>query len=78
MALNIDDAVLKKTTKCHCGFSCLSGDKECLCDVLSIIGHEMLQIKSNHRGYCKYHILFGDGNFCLCPIRCELYNRHNI
>jgi len=76
--IKIDEAVVKKTTKCHCGFSCLSGDKGYLCNVLSCIGNEMVQIKSNFSNCCNYHILFGDAHFCLCPTRSELYNRFKM
>ena len=76
--IKIDEAVVKKTTKCHCGFSCLSKNKGCVCDVWSCIGNEMVQIKSNPSNSCTYHILFGDAHFCLCPTRSELYNRFKM
>ena len=76
--IKIDDAVVKKTTKCHCGFSCLSKSKGCLCSVLHFIGHEMVQIKSNVSNSCNYHILYGNEHFCLCPIRSELYQRYRM
>ena len=76
--ITIDDAVVKKTTKCHCDFSCLSTHQGCLCKVLSSIGNEMVQIKSNFSNCCNYHILFGDAHFCLCPTRSELYHCYRM
>jgi len=76
--IKIDDAVVKKTTKCRCGFSCLSKNQGCLCKVLSSISNEMVQIKSNLSNCCKYHILFGNEHFCLCPVRNELYQRYRM
>jgi len=76
--IKIDDAVVKKTTKCRCGFSCLSKYKGCLCDAVSFIGNEMVQIKSNPSNCCNYHIVFGNTHFCLCPVRSELYQRYRM
>ena len=76
--IKIDDAVVRKTIKCNSDFSCLLGDKGCLCDVSGFVGHELVEIKSNHSLLCQYHIIFGNNHYCQCPTRCELYYRYGM
>ena len=74
----IDESVLNRTFNCKDDFRCLTGNKECLCDVVGSIGSSLLQIKSEFPTHCKYRIPFDSSDYCLCPTRNELYNRYKI
>ena len=78
MSIKMDDEVRQRTTHCEHDFSCLSGDKTCLCEAKSSMGYDMLDIKPKFAIDCRYHISFGETDFCTCPIRNELYKRHSI
>jgi len=72
----LDKAVLHKTTHCINDFSCLSGDKTCLCDVLASNGEDIIEITSQPARSCKYCISLESASYCHCPTRVEIYNRY--
>ena len=74
--LQIDKAVLHKTTNCIFGFTCLTGDKTCLCEVLDLNDKDIVEIKPKPSKPCKYCISLDSTNYCTCPTRVELYNRY--
>jgi hypothetical protein len=76
--IKIDEKILQRTTSRNHDFRCLSGDKQCLCEVKGSIGADMKDIKPNPEIECKYHPSFGNNNLCLCPTRAEIYNRYRI
>ena len=75
-ALKIDEGVLKKTIKCKKDFSCLSGDKNRLCDVMDSIVSDMVRIALQSDKICSYRLSYGYSYYCLCPTRCEIYKRY--
>ena len=76
--LHIDERVLRETTKCANNFRCLSGDKSCFCEGIYSIGSDMIKIPLNPDRLCAYRLSYGYSYFCLCPTRCEIYNRYKI
>jgi hypothetical protein len=76
--IKIDEEIIKRTTNCELNFSCLSGDKTCMCKVKYFIGFDLLEINPKIVNDCRYHLSFGNTNFCTCPTRNEIYNRYNI
>ena len=77
-SIQIKEKILQNTTKCNNTFSCLSGDKECLCKVTGSIGFDIKDIKCKLEIDCNYCLSFGNGSLCLCPTRNEIYNRYRI
>ena len=76
--IKIDDAILEKTTKCNYAFSCLSGDKSCLCDVVDSNEEDIVEIKSTPILFCGYCRSLEHAVYCFCPTRAEIYNRYRI
>ena len=74
----IDDAIIRKTTKCKHDFSCLSGDKRHLCDVVVSNGKDIVEIKSKPSLSCSYCMFLDSTSYCHCPTRNEIYNRYRI
>jgi hypothetical protein len=78
MIFNIDDTIIKKTTRCKKNFSCLSDKRKELCRVIRNVEDkvhfvECLDIKS-----CSYRLPFGDAFFCTCPVRKVIYTKYKI
>jgi hypothetical protein len=76
--IRIDKAVLHKTTHCTNNFSCLSGDKTCLCDVLASNEEDIIEIKSPPSRPCTYRISLESASYCHCSTRVEIYNRYKM
>ena len=78
MDIKVNDLILKATNKCEKGFSCLSGDKECLCKVLTSNKSSCVKIEQRPVDSCKYLFHFNASTYCLCPTRNEIYNCYKI
>ena len=76
--IKIDKAVLHKTTNCLFDFTCLSGGKTCLCDVVDSNEEDIVEIKPNFEISCKYRIKLDSASYCTCPTRNEIYNTYRI
>lgn len=77
----IDSVTLQKTAYCKCDFSCLSGGKECLCEVERHVGNNggvlFIKPKSDART-CKYLLSLRYKPLCICPTRKEIYRHYKI
>lgn len=76
MKIEIGDDVIKATTKCEKCFSCLSDNLEHSCKVEYCVSDTVYFVKCLNLAHCNYKVPFGDGHFCTCPIRKEIYNRY--
>jgi hypothetical protein len=76
--MQVNGPILKNTIKCKNNFSCLSGEKECLCEVRALSGYNSLLIYPKSDRDCFYLNPFGSSFFCFCPTRNEIYNRYKI
>jgi len=76
--IRLDKAVLQKTTHCINDFSCLFGDKTCLCDVVTSNEEDIIEIKAQPSRSCKYCISLDSASYCHCPTRVEIYNRYKM
>ena len=75
--LQIDQYVLAKTTKCKCGFSCLSEGNNCLCEVITQNRlAKVAKVKPTADLSCNYSFHLGKSSFCLCPTRVEIYKQY--
>lgn len=78
MELKVSEEVLKDTSNCKQGFSCLSGKRECLCEVEDSSNGMVIFIKPSCKlGLCHYRLSFGRSFICNCPVRKEIFNRYN-
>ena len=78
MKLELDEDILKKTTKCRQDFACLSAEGECLCEVEDLINDTLCFVRATNCGFCDYKIFFGNTFICSCPARNEIYKRYKI
>ena len=79
MNIVISKEILKATTKCASGFSCLRRtDKKDLCQGESVFTGKLHFVKCLYNKHCVYQRPFGYGLFCTCPIRKEIYNKYGI
>ena len=74
----INDNVLRDTTKCRKDFSCLSGEKECLCELKYCSYDQSYYINPNTEKFCNYMICYGSTILCSCPVRREIFDRYKI
>ena len=74
----IDTTILNGTTKCNDNFSCLFGQKDCLCKVENYINGDTVFIQPQKKQYCNYKMSFGYGGICTCPTRTALYRKYSI
>lgn len=78
MQLKVSEDVLKDTSNCKQGFSCLAGKGDCLCEVEDSSNGMVLFIKPACKsGFCYYRLSFGCSFICNCPVRKEIFNRYN-
>jgi len=78
MGIKVSDLILKATTQCKKGFSCLSGKTDCMCKASSSNPDHTLVIKPYSSDPCDYNRTLGNAHHCLCPVRNDIYNRYKI
>ena len=78
METQIEDYIVQATSKCKKNFSCLDGQKDCICKIIHSNNNHTVQIEGKPVSACNYVLSMGDKMYCLCPVRNELYNRHKI
>ena len=76
MKIEISENVINATTKCEKGFSCLSDNLEPACKVEYCVSNSVYFVKCLNTANCSYKVSFGDGHFCTCPIRKEIYDKY--
>jgi hypothetical protein len=74
----ISEEILEQTKHCNKDFSCLSGNKECLCEIKECVGCIVLFIKHQVNNGCNYKKYFGYSPLCTCPTRKEIYKQQKI
>jgi len=79
MNIKLDADILNQAKQCRRNFSCLAGDKNCLCEVERLIDQSLLFIKPAAQMICNYKMSFGySAYYCNCPARVEIYKHYNI
>ena len=78
MKLKVEEYILQATNKCKNNFSCLDGNKECVCKIIHSNNNHTVQIEDKPVSACNYILSIGPKMYCLCPVRNDLYNRHKI
>jgi hypothetical protein len=85
MDIQVSHDIIEKTTECTKNFSCLSGDRKCLCEIKGRPSESILVVKppndevfSLKRVKCDpYCFIFGSSYVCKCPVRQEIYRLYN-
>ncbi len=78
MAVKVSDLIVKATKHCKKGFACLSGKVECMCGVDSTGKDHTVVIKPKYTTPCEYRNSREGKQYCLCPVRNDIYRRYKI
>jgi hypothetical protein len=78
MANAVSEEAKIATTRCWNDFQCLNDDGWKPCSISGRLGYFLEINKKPDRKYCNYLMPYGDGYYCLCPVRRELYNKYCI
>ncbi len=76
MGFHVSDEAQDAAIKCTKGLSCLKGEEKDICPVEKCIDGKVHFVKCLNDGYCTYQHSFGDGYFCSCPVRQEIFNKY--
>ena len=74
----VSGETIAETKRCKKGFSCLTEQREDLCQIESCINAKVHFIKCLNKESCSYQDPYGDGFLCYCPTSKELYNKHGV
>lgn len=74
----IDEPVLRATTKCAKGFFCLAGRTDCACGPAYLSRYPFVEIKPKSIEPCSYLLRYRDATYCLCPTRNAIYQRYQV
>ncbi len=77
MVYKISEEIINCSKDCNSSFSCLSGIKDCLCDVTEIID-AVIFVKQSRFEFCNYRMHFGNSVVCTCPVRKAIYNFYKV
>jgi len=77
MAYQISEDTKKRTLKCSYNFECLNNDKFATCGIDKEISGGLIINKICNQKVCNYFLDAGSRHICACPIRVEIYRRHN-
>lgn len=80
MKIELNEDVINRTTHCDHDFLCLSDEWKQCGVVKTLIAGKLLyvQLDSAQPRTCSYMVSFGDGYYCTCPIRVEIYKQFGI
>jgi len=75
--LEIDLAVLRKTTWCTKNFKCLQNGNCNYCQITRAVSKEVHFVNCPDSD-CSYKMSYGESWICNCPTRKEIYNKYGI
>jgi len=78
MGIYIADQILKSANRCEKGKRCIDRDTSKLCKIDYCASGKVLFVKCLDNNFCAYQDTFGDGIFCDCPVRKEIYNQYKM
>lgn len=74
--IKISEETIKKAYLCRNEFECLS-KPERVCPVKFPASDDLLFVSRDKNKICDYYVPFGNGGFCTCPVRKEIYSEYN-
>ena len=79
MTFDVSDEAKQAATRCKKDFSCLKGDRDCLCTVERVVGGQVFFVSCQQQNHCPYKHRYGFADFfCACPVRKEIYNKYKL
>ena len=74
--MEIDLKTIEATTRCRRGYDCIFNGNKPLCEVTQFLACQVYFVNCAPGSSCNYRVAFGEGFFCTCPVRQEIYNRY--
>ena len=78
--MKIDQTIIEKTIHCKKEFECLHDVHNSCCihhKIIRCVEESVLFVKCNDC-LCRYNMMYGGNNsVCSCPVRMEIYRKHN-
>ena len=78
MIFNVDDSIIRRTTRCEKNLSCMSEQRNELCKITRNVEDKVYFVKCQENESCSYRLSFGDSFICNCPVRKEIYNKYHV
>jgi len=76
--MQVSMPIVKATTKCAKGFSCLSGCTDCMCWASYASKYPFVEVKHKSVDSCAYLLQYGNATYCLCPTRNAIYTHYQV
>jgi hypothetical protein len=76
MKFNINQNVINQATNCRENNSCLSGNKNCLCNVSDSVDNKIIFVDPAIKNSCYYKSSFGYSYMCTCPVRNMIFLKY--
>lgn len=84
MKFIVPDEILRETTRCTYGFSCLQNGKEQQnqkedyprCLARYSIGENLVFVQASWLDPCPYILNYGNSAICTCPVRYAIYRKY--
>jgi len=76
MKFEVDEAVIKATTRCEKDFACLECEEKVYCPVEACLMHRVHFVKCLHDKPCAYKVRVDRSPVCTCPVRKEIFRRY--
>lgn len=77
MEYEISDKIVARAIRCTTDAACLRGPEK-MCAVQSVIRGNGVFVTERKRLGCPYSVTFGDGIICTCPVRAEMWRKHEL
>ena len=78
LEISIEQVSPSTPVECDRAHSCLSGKKDCLCDVGQLLDVTILSVHPPAGMKCTHKMRYRDAFLCTCPVRKEIYKRYKI
>lgn len=78
MDIHVSIETQHKAKLCTKRFSCLDKARRDLCAVEKDILAIVLRLKCQSKAFCYFQYSLGDGCFCGCPVRKEIFHEYHI
>ena len=76
MRREISDESRQAALKCTKGMSCLDEGTADLCPVEGCVDRKIYFVTSQQNLGCVFQKPFGNGQYCTCPVRKEIFDRY--
>jgi hypothetical protein len=81
--IEIRKETIERTNKCKMDHACLTNNDNIRCKIIDIVDHKIhfSKIHPANSDCCQlsgYHLAFGMGTICCCPVRKELFEKYRI